>query len=77
MAVSQDWAKEARSLLKAELKRKEIGYKELAARLSDNGTPETEASITNKIARGTFSAAFLLQCLEAIGCRSVTLAFDR
>ena len=73
MAVNQDWAKEARSLLKAELKRKEVGYKELANRLSDDGTSETEASVTNKIARGTFSAAFMIQCLRAIGCQNLRL----
>jgi len=73
MPVNQDWAKEARSLLKAELKRKEVGYKELANRLTDDGTPETEASVTNKISRGTFSAAFMIQCLRAIGCQTVRL----
>jgi len=73
MPVNPDWAKEARSLLKAELKRKEVGYKELANRLTDDGTPETEASVTNKISRGTFSAAFMIQCLRAIGCQTVRL----
>ena len=76
MAVNQDWAKEARTLLKAELKRKEVGYQELADRLAAEGTPETKASITNKIARGTFTAAFMLQCLKAIGCKSVILRPD-
>lgn len=73
MAVNQDWAKEARTLLKAELKRKEVGYQELAARLTAEGTPETKASVTNKIARGTFTAAFMLQCLRAIGCQNLRL----
>jgi hypothetical protein len=73
MAVNQDWAKEARTLLKAELKRKEVGYKELSNKLTETGTPETEASVTNKISRGAFSAAFMLQCLKAIGCQTLRL----
>jgi hypothetical protein len=73
MAVNQDWAKEARTLLKAELKRKEMSYKNLANMLTDDGTPETGASVANKISRGTFTAAFMLQCLKAIGCQTVRL----
>jgi hypothetical protein len=73
MAVNLDWAKEARTLLKAELKRKEMSYKNLANMLTDDGTPETGASVANKISRGTFTAAFMLQCLKAIGCQTVRL----
>ena len=43
-------------LLKAELARADVGYRELAERLKKHG----EASIANKISRGTFSATFLL-----------------
>ena len=35
------------------------------------GLSETKASIANKISRGTFSAAFLLASLKAIGCQNV------
>ena len=73
MAVNQDWAKEARTLLKAELKRKEVSYKELANQLTEAGTPETGASVANKISRGSFSAAFMIQCLKAIGCQTLRL----
>jgi hypothetical protein len=34
---------------------------------------ENERNLTNKISRGGFTAAFMLQCLEAIGATSVTL----
>jgi len=34
---------------------------------------ETERNLNNKISRGGFSATFLIQCLEAIGCESVQL----
>ncbi|MDF3813983.1 DUF6471 domain-containing protein [Rhodopseudomonas sp. BAL398] len=68
-----DWAKRAKGVLKAELKRRNVGYRELAEKLTAMGTPETERNIANKISRGGFTAAFLLQCLEAVGCRSLTL----
>jgi hypothetical protein len=34
---------------------------------------EKEVNIRNKLARGKFSAAFLLQCLAAIDCQSLRL----
>jgi Domain of unknown function (DUF6471) len=63
----------AKRLLKAELARADIGYRELAERLKKHGLKETEASIANKISRGTFSATFLLASLVAIGTENVRL----
>jgi hypothetical protein len=67
------WEDRARRFLKAELARAEIGYRELAERLGKHGMRETEASIANKISRGTFSATFLLAALIAIGAEVVKL----
>jgi hypothetical protein len=67
------WADQAKALLKSELKRKNVGYRELAERLTEMGVPETERNIANKISRGGFTAAFLLQCLAAIGSQVVRL----
>jgi hypothetical protein len=41
-----------RQVLKAELARADVGYRELAERLKKHGLQETEASIANKISRG-------------------------
>lgn len=60
------WEDRARRFLKAELARAEIGYRELAERLTKLGMRETEASIANKISRGSFPATFLLASLKAI-----------
>ena len=68
-----DWAERAKGLLKAELKRRGLGYRDLAQRLTAAGTPENERNLANKISRGGFTAAFLLQCLSVIGCQSVRL----
>ena len=68
-----DWAERAKSLLKAELKRRNVGYRELADKLTVDGTPESERNLANKISRGGFTAAFFLQCLTVIGCQSLRL----
>ena len=62
-----------KNILKAELKRKGIGYRELAEKLTASGIPETERNLANKIARGTFTAAFFVQCLTAIGTSALRL----
>jgi hypothetical protein len=53
----------------AELKRRNLSYSDLAAKLSEMGVPETELNIKNKISRGGFLAVFFIQCLLAIGVR--------
>ena len=67
------WEDRARRFLKAELARAEIGYRELAQRLEKHGLHETEASIANKISRGTFPATFLLASLKAIEADNLRL----
>ena len=68
-----DWAEKAKGLLKAELKRRNVGYRELADKLTADGTPESERNIANKISRGGFTAAFFLQCLSVIDCQSLRI----
>lgn len=69
----KEWSDRVKGLLKAELKRRNIGYRELAEKLTAIGIPETERNIANKISRGGFTAAFFIQCLTAIGADSVRL----
>jgi transcriptional regulator with XRE-family HTH domain len=59
--------------LKAELKRRNISYEELARRLNGSGGQETKASIANKLSRGQFSAIFFIDTLRAIGIEKVDL----
>ena len=72
-AKTPSWEERAKRFLKAELARADVGYRDLAERLKKHGLEETEASIANKISRGTFSATFLLASLIAIGTPSVRL----
>jgi hypothetical protein len=67
------WSDYVKGLLKAELKRKNVTYKQLVDKLAALGVSETEANIKNKVSRGGFSAVFLVQCLAAIGVQSVRL----
>jgi len=67
VGTSDKWAEHAKRHLKAELKRADVGYAELARRLTEMGLPETEGSVTVKINRGAFPAWFLFAVMKAIG----------
>ena len=73
MVTDEKWQARAKQLLKAALKKEGVSYKQLAEKLAKIGVAETEANIANKISRGGFSAVFLIQCLDAIGCRNFHL----
>ena len=73
MVTDEKWQARAKQLLKAELKKKGVSYKQLAEMLGKIGVSETEANIANKISRGGFSAVFLIQCLDAIETKSFHL----
>lgn len=68
-----DWQDRAKGLLKAELKRRGLSYKQLADKLKEIGVSENDRNLANKISRGGFSATFLMQVLAAIGCHTLHL----
>lgn len=72
-----DWKLKAKRLLKSELIRKGISHKVLALKLNQLGIEETKSSIDSKISRGTFSAAFLLQCLYVLDCNQLFLGKEK
>lgn len=74
MPEKTDWESTAANLLKAELKRKGVTYAQLVERLAAIGVDEKEVNVRNKLSRGSFTAAFLLQCLRAIGATSLHLS---
>jgi Domain of unknown function (DUF6471) len=74
MAEHTDWELMAANLLKAELKRKGVTYSQLVEKLAGMGIEEKEVNVRNKLSRGKFTAAFLLQCLSAIGVTDLRLA---
>jgi hypothetical protein len=62
----------ARSI-RAELKRANLTYDELAERLKEHGLSETRNSITAKLKRGTFPATFLIAVVAALELTGVQL----
>jgi len=50
-----------------------VTYSQLVEKLAEIGVEEKEVNVRNKLARGKFMAAFMLQCLTAIGCQTVRL----
>jgi Domain of unknown function (DUF6471) len=72
-AKRKDWKALVKGLLKAELKRRSLSYADLAGRLAAIGIKENDRNISNKIARGSFTAVFFIQCMEVIGCRTIHL----
>lgn len=73
MATQPDWNERASRYLKAELKRQGVTYDDLAVRLNAIGFQETKASISNKISRGAFTAAFFLAALQVAGTLMIRL----
>jgi hypothetical protein len=71
-----DWNEKAKRLLKSELVRRGVNSEDLVILLENIGVEETKASIDSKISRGTFSAAFLIQCLNAIGVKTFVPEVD-
>jgi len=67
------YEEKAKNILKAELKRRGITYAQLAEKLRKVGAKENERNIANKISRGSFTAAFFMMCMDAIGAHSVSL----
>ncbi|HEX4738866.1 MAG TPA: DUF6471 domain-containing protein [Allosphingosinicella sp.] len=74
MAETKEWEDRVKGMLKAELKRRGVTYHGLVEKLAAIGVRETEPNVRNKLARGKFTAVFLVQCLEAIGATSLRLS---
>jgi len=73
MRSDAEWAGEAKRTLRAEMVRRGITYDELAKKLAEIGVEQSPAGLRMTINRGRFRAMLLLQCLTAMGCRSLRL----
>jgi len=73
-ATEKELAGKAARFLKAELKRANVTYAELARRVEAHGlSGETEASVSSKLGRGTFAATFWLASLAALEMEGMRL----
>lgn len=68
-----DWEFATKTLLKNELARHKVTYKELSERLARQGIKETPHNIAQKMLRGRFQMAFFLQCMYALRVEKVTI----
>jgi len=73
MATNSDWETKVKGLLKGELKRRGVTYAQLVDKLAAVGVVDSEPNIRNKLARGKFTAVFMVQCLKAIGAENIRL----
>ena len=73
MPERTDWEAKARGLIRAEMAKKGITYAQLVSMLESVGVSEDERNLRNKVSRGKFTAAFMLQCLKAMGCQTIHL----
>ena len=74
MKADDEWTKLVKGILRAEMARRGMTYEQLAEKLAEIGVRDTAVNIRNKVARGGFSAVFLVQCLRAIGCHRIDLS---
>ena len=63
----RSWEEVVKDMLRAEMMRQGASYAALAQRLALIGVEDNELNLKNKVARGRFSAVFLMQCLKALG----------
>lgn len=71
--MERDWTAYTKGLLRGEMAKRQITYKGLVEKLAVIGISETEANLRNKISRGGFTGAFLVQCLKAMGATTLRL----
>ena len=72
--MDQEWRRAVKGLLRQEMHDKKMTYADLAEALVPWGIQEDERNLRNKLARGAFSATFLIQCLAAMEVKSLALA---
>ena len=75
-ALGMSWEEEASRILRAEVVRRGLTYKQLSVRLQFLSVFESERAIANKLSRGTFSFVFALQCCKALGIRSLDVSLS-
>ena len=65
--MEKDFDKEAKLFVRKIMLENELNFIELTERLNDAGFIYTEASVRQKINRGRFDFAFLLQVADVLG----------
>ena len=69
-----DWKETAKNLLRAEIKRRGLTVKDVCDRLTEHGEGMSPGSFNNKISRGGFSAAWMLQVFGVLGSKVIRIS---
>lgn len=64
--VNAKFEDKAKDLLRDAMKKKGVNVDQLTERLALIGVEMSSGGVANKISRGGFSSAFLLQCMDAL-----------
>lgn len=73
--IGTSWNKEAKQLLKAEMARRGVSYKELALLMgAESGDDESPTALITRVNRGTFTMAFFLEAVVAMGTKTIDLS---
>ena len=73
-AFAEEWDDTPRRYVRIEMIRRRLSYADLVLALARIKVVENERNLRNKVARGSFSAVFFMQCLVAMGVESLDLA---
>jgi hypothetical protein len=71
------WTMEARRVIKSLMARNGLDYQTLADKLNMAGVPTNQRQLTNKVNRGTFSFAFVLQLMAALEVKNIDIGAHR
>ena len=66
LPINAEYEARAKGDIREALVETDTSYEELAERLNEMGIDISARGLENKISRGSFSAAFYLQCMEAL-----------
>ena len=64
--INTEYEDKAKAMVKFAMAQRGLDFEALAARLGELGVEISAGGLANKISRGGFSSAFLLQCMEAM-----------
>ena len=67
------WELRAKQMIRNELVRSGVTHEELVRRLAHIGVTENVPNLRNRISRGRFPAAWLLQVLAALGAKAIDI----
>lgn len=71
--INAEYEEKAKALLRYAMAQKGVGIEDLASRLNAMGVEISAGGLANKISRGGFGSAFMLQCMEALEVNLVAL----